>query len=604
MPLERKGRQPTDQQEPSGAHELADEQSDEPEVEPADDGLDWLREHIEARAAGSVIGAGGPLPPLAGEPSPPPADEPPVFAGEPSRPADAPVPAADAPYPPDEPSAPAAADPYRSNDPYLSEEPAPPDGESSPVPDEPVLWDVAPPTGEVASGHDQGDPPVVEAPAVRRLRETSAVLDDELGEAGELPGRGADPPAGPVPAAGGRAPGIRPAPMPPDIRPASSLHPPGLTLPAEPRLAPPEPPAAAPPSEAATPLDDQPPSPGAPPLLPAPAEQAGDWARDKEEPPLPGWDDLTPERLLSRQPGGPTSGWQAFVFRLTKGRIRPRPGRAERARRELEDRIAAPITGCRRVAVFTLKGGVGKTTTTVGLGSTFATYRADRVVAVDGSPDAGTLHARVRGGEGRSPRDLIAGASSLARYADVRANITQTPTGLEVVAATMDPSISEGFNENDYRKIAAILERFYSLILTDCGPGALHSVIWPVLRQADQLVIVCAPSVDGARSASLTLDWLEQHNFEKLARSAVVVLNAVRPKAAVNLAQLEEHFTRRCRTVVQVPFDRHLEAGAEIALAELSPATRDAWLRLGAAVADGFGAAARAEVEGRPDRRG
>jgi MinD-like ATPase involved in chromosome partitioning or flagellar assembly len=82
-----------------------------------------------------------------------------------------------------------------------------------------------------------------------------------------------------------------------------------------------------------------------------------------------------------------------------------------------------------------------------------------------------------------------------------------------------------------------------------------------------------------------------------------VVLNAVRPKAAVNLAQLEEHFTRRCRAVVQVPFDRHLEAGADIALAELAPATRDAWLRLGAAVADGFAATARAEAESRSDRR-
>jgi MinD-like ATPase involved in chromosome partitioning or flagellar assembly len=520
VPLEGSDRQSADQQQLPGDGEPADEQPDVPEVERADDGLDWLREHIAARAAGGVIGAGGPLPPLAGQPTP----------------------------------------------------------------------------------SDADDPPAVEAPAVRRLRETSAALDDEFDELGELPGRGADPPAGPARTAGGHAPTIRPAPMPPDIRPAGSLQPPGLTLPAGPVTAPTEALAAATPPPEAAAVDQPPPAADAP-LPPTPAEQAGDQARNKDEPLLPGWDDLTPERLLSRQPGGLTSGWQAFVFRLTRGRIRPRPGRAEWARRELEGRIAAPITGCRRVAVFTLKGGVGKTTTTVGLGSTFATYRADRVVAVDGSPDAGTLHARVRGGEGRSPRDLIAGASSLARYADVRANITQTPTGLEVVASTMDPRISEGFNENDYRKIAAILERFYSLILTDCGPGALHSVIWPVLRQADQLVIVCAPSVDGARSASLTLDWLEQHNFEKLARSAVVVLNAVRPKAAVNLAQLEEHFTRRCRAVVQVPFDRHLEAGAEIALAELAPATRDAWLRLGAAVADGFGATARAEAESRSDRR-
>jgi MinD-like ATPase involved in chromosome partitioning or flagellar assembly len=529
VPLERRGRPPADPQQ-SLQRKPTDEQ---PEGGTADDGLDWLREHLEARQAGGV-GVGQPLPPLAGEPGP----EPPGL-GEPGF------------------------------DQTLGSEPE---------------------FDQSLGGEPEFDQ-TGEAPAVRRLRETSAELD----EADEL--SGPDATAQPDTAApAGRARPIRPAPAPPPIRPAESLQPPGASLPelwsGQPE---PEPPAAAePPAEEAPPASP-------PPLPPTPVELAeqGAGERPVAEAPLPGWDDLTPEKLVRRQPGGPTSGWQGWMYRITDGRIRPRPGRAERARRELAARIAAPITGCRRVAVFTLKGGVGKTTTTVGLGTTFASHRADRIVAVDGSPDAGTLGARVRGGEGRSPRDLIAGASSLARYADVRANITQTPTGLEVVASTMDPSISEGFNENDYRKIAAILERFYSLILTDCGPGALHSVIWPVLRQADQLLIVCAPSVDGARSASLTLDWLEQHHFDRLARSAVVVLNAVRPKAAVNLAQLEEHFARRCRAVVQVPFDRHLETGAEIDLGELAPETRDAYLRLAAAVADGFAASSRASDEGR-----
>jgi MinD-like ATPase involved in chromosome partitioning or flagellar assembly len=578
VPLERRGRPPADPQQSSLERQPANEQ---PEEEAADDGLDWLREHLEARQAGAV-GENQPLPPLAAQPGPGRTSQ--LGPGEP-------------------PAQPGFGEPGFDQtlgvepefDQTLGVEPEF-DQTDQPPPAEPVEPE---PSGE--------------SPAVRRLREAAAESDESYGltdpNAMAQPDPAAvvqpDAMAQPDPGAmaqpdavrpAGRSTPIRPAPAPPPIRPAESLQPPGAVL-SEIWGGPLDPPASAEPPPLAEAAGDQAPAASRPPLPPTPAELAEQRAagdRSGAEAPLPGWDDLTPEKLVKRQPGGPTSGWQGFVYRLTNGRIRPRPGRAERARRELAARIATPITGCRRVAVFTLKGGVGKTTTTVGLGNTFATHRADRVVAVDGSPDAGTLGARVRGGEGRSPRDLIAGASSLARYADVRANITQTPTGLEVVASTMDPSISEGFNENDYRKIAAILERFYSLILTDCGPGALHSVIWPVLRQADQLLIVCAPSVDGARSASLTLDWLEQHNFDKLARSAVVVLNAVRPKAAVNLAQLEEHFTRRCRAVVQVPFDRHLETGAEIDLGELAPETRDAYLRLAAAVADGFGATTRA----------
>jgi MinD-like ATPase involved in chromosome partitioning or flagellar assembly len=45
--------------------------------------------------------------------------------------------------------------------------------------------------------------------------------------------------------------------------------------------------------------------------------------------------------------------------------------------------------------------------------------------------------------------------------------------------------------------------------------------------------------------------------------------------------------------VAAVPFDRHLETGAEIVLDELAPATRRAYVGLAAAVADGFVGAGR-----------
>ena len=100
--------------------------------------------------------------------------------------------------------------------------------------------------------------------------------------------------------------------------------------------------------------------------------------------------------------------------------------------------------------------------------------------------------------------------------------------------------------------------------------------------------MVAAPSLDGARSASLTLDWLDKHGHEPAVRSSVVVINAIRERGLVDVDKLQAHFARRCRAVVRIPFDRHLETGAEIVLDELAPATRRAYVRLAAAVADGF----------------
>jgi MinD-like ATPase involved in chromosome partitioning or flagellar assembly len=335
------------------------------------------------------------------------------------------------------------------------------------------------------------------------------------------------------------------------------------------------------------PQDPLPPEPTPP---PAPAEPAR-----TEGPPAFGWseDHLSQDKLLARPPGGPVLGWQAAVYRLSGGRLRPAPGAAELAQRRMEARVGAPIAGCRRVAVVALKGGVGKTTTTACVGATFAKHRGDRVVAVDANPDPGTLGYRIRRDNLRTVKDLLAGVGTLERYSDVRAYVSQTDLRLEVIASEADPGRSEVFDEHHYREVVAVLERFYSLILTDCGPGLLHSAMRAILPAADQLVVVAAPSLDGARSASLTLEWLERHGHGRLARSSVVVINAVRDRGLVDVGKLQEHFARRCRAVVRVPFDRHLETGAEIVLDELAPATRRAYLELAAAIADGFDEPAR-----------
>ena len=142
-----------------------------------------------------------------------------------------------------------------------------------------------------------------------------------------------------------------------------------------------------------------------------------------------------------------------------------------------------------------------------------------------------------------------------------------------------------------------MLERFYSLVLTDCGTGLMHSAMSAVLSKADVLIVISSGSVDGARSASATLDWLDAHGHQDMVRNSIAVINAVRPRSGkVDLHKVIDHFSRRCRAVRLVPFDPHLEAGAEIDLDRLRPETRDALIELAAIVADGFPGANRREA--------
>ncbi len=53
-----------------------------------------------------------------------------------------------------------------------------------------------------------------------------------------------------------------------------------------------------------------------------------------------------------------------------------------------------------------------------------------------------------------------------------------------------------------------------------------------ILDLSDQLIVVTAPSLDGGRSAALTLDWLDQHDHPgSLVENAVVVINSIRRRA-------------------------------------------------------------------------
>ncbi len=300
--------------------------------------------------------------------------------------------------------------------------------------------------------------------------------------------------------------------------------------------------------------------------------------------------DVTQERMLRAPAVAPPSGWRRFVFRMTGGLINAGPSAADVQRRELIGRVKSPVAGCRRIAVVSRKGGVGKTTTTLMLGHTFASLRGDRVIALDGNPDAGSLAYRVRRETTNTITGLLAHRDDIHRYADIRAFTSQAPTRLEVVAADDDPRITDALVEQDFHTAVSLLEVHYNLVCLDTGTGVLESAAKGILQVADQVVLVTAPSLDSARTASSTLDWLERNGHRDLVQGAVAVVNGTRPRSQLELDRVIEHFQARCRAVVRVPWDPHLEAGAESSLEQLGDRTRSAYLQLAAAVADGFSA--------------
>jgi len=304
-------------------------------------------------------------------------------------------------------------------------------------------------------------------------------------------------------------------------------------------------------------------------------------------------DDLTMRRAHPEQQAPTVSGWRRLVQMIAGTDETDEVDDEDVERRDLIARVQAPLPDGHRLAVVSLKGGVGKTTATAVLGATLADLRIDRVVAIDANPDRGTLADKVERTTTATVRDLISDRGSIGRYATLQRYVNRTPSRLDVLASEADPAASHGFDEADYAAALDMLERFYNLILTDCGTGLLHAATRAALRNADSVVVVSSASLDGARSASATLDWLEAHGREDLAHNAVAIVNEVRSGIEeVDVRQIEEHFAARTRAVERVPYDPHLAAGAVIHIDQLSTATRDAYTRIAAAVVAGAAASA------------
>ncbi|MBY8346008.1 MinD/ParA family protein, partial [Streptomyces sp. KC 17012] len=294
--------------------------------------------------------------------------------------------------------------------------------------------------------------------------------------------------------------------------------------------------------------------------------------------------ELSSDRLINKKQKAKSGRPAAAPSRFKIG------GKKEEAERNRKlELIRTPVLSCYRIAVISLKGGVGKTTTTTALGSTLATERQDKILAIDANPDAGTLGRRVRRETGATIRDLVQAIPYLNSYMDIRRFTSQAPSGLEIIANDVDPAVSTTFNDEDYRRAIDVLGRQYPIILTDSGTGLLYSAMRGVLDLADQLIIISTPSVDGASSASTTLDWLSAHGYADLVSRSLTVISGVRETGKmIKVEDIVSHFETRCRGVVVVPFDEHLAAGAEVDLDMMRPKVREAYFNLAAMIAEDF----------------
>ncbi len=302
----------------------------------------------------------------------------------------------------------------------------------------------------------------------------------------------------------------------------------------------------------------------------------------------------SPGLFVREQKPRPVGGLRGALYKMTGGSLNLGPSARQREEDELARRISRQLQGSYNTAVLSLKGGIGKTSTTVGVGLTLAEYRGDPPCAIDANPDSGDLVERALG-EGiyqqQAPRtisDLLRNVESIDSLTAL-ARYMHHAGRLHLIAGEQDPEVSDSLTAEEYLRIRKLISGYYSVALTDCGTGVTHNAMSGILQSADNLIIAAGYAVSGAKRARSTLHWLASHGYEDLARNAVVVItDKDEVSSRVDKDAIEDHLAGICRQLIAVPHDRGVADGDLVTLDALRPETRRAYREIAAAIVDGY----------------
>jgi MinD-like ATPase involved in chromosome partitioning or flagellar assembly len=279
----------------------------------------------------------------------------------------------------------------------------------------------------------------------------------------------------------------------------------------------------------------------------------------------------TPSQNLLARPALPPARETSRFFRLVaRGLTTPDAAVAAQDERAVVESARHRQTDRRIVAFVAGKGGVGCTTLAVGVGTTFMALREDRSVVVDVQAGAPTL------------TELYGAASPMSITAlpnDGQPVVPPTvPTGLAMVSGgTWDETVTRG-------DVAGVLDRLgtdHTFNLLDVGDDAGEGG-HAALARADQAVVISGPGHAGDAALAEALQRVRTVNPSLVARVVRVIV-----------CPHEESFRETSRAnpagsgVVVVPPDPYLLGGNVYDAHSVSAATRQAVLRVAAAVALG-----------------
>jgi len=194
------------------------------------------------------------------------------------------------------------------------------------------------------------------------------------------------------------------------------------------------------------------------------------------------------------------------------------------------------------VAVFSPKGGVGRTTVAVNLAVAAATELGKKVIVVDASFQFGDVAVLLNlSSKNKSMSELVQELESSHDADAVETYMVAHQSGIHALLAPSSPEMAELITPAGVKQVLEILRQRFDLVIVDCAAW-FNDTTLGILDLADVILTVLTLEITSIKNIRLFLEVAEQLGYDNKIR---LVLNRADTALGIRVADVEHSIGRK-----------------------------------------------------------
>ena len=194
------------------------------------------------------------------------------------------------------------------------------------------------------------------------------------------------------------------------------------------------------------------------------------------------------------------------------------------------------------IAIFSPKGGVGRTTIAVNVAVAAATDLGRKVVVVDGSFQFGDVGVLLNlNPKNKSIADLVPELEA-GEPESLDTFVINHSAGIRVLLAPPSPEMAELITPSGVRRVLDALRREHDLVIVDCT-SSFNETTLAILDSADVILTVLSLEITSIKNMRLFLEVAEQLGYEH--GKVRLVLNRADTSLGIRVTDVEQSIGRK-----------------------------------------------------------